>query len=110
MATTKYSLGNSRLPMMFRKGKKSKKKSGEKEQLSRSLDDLISIGDDDDGGEEISSEIEWPELASVKKVGPVVMCILPPFSMDFVCSALFSAGATPLITDSKLQSISLRSM
>ena len=77
--------------MMFRK-KKDKK-------VTRSLDDLISSIDKEDS-EEIGA-VEWPELASVKKVGPVVMCLLPPFSADFVCSALLSVGATPLITDSE---------
>ena len=87
----KYSIGNSRSPMMFRKKKKSK------EKLSRSLDDLIGSSlDMEDGSVEGA---DWPELASVKKMSPVVMCILPPFSADFVCSALLSLGATPLLTD-----------
>ena len=68
--------------------------------MSRSLDDLISSLDHDDAPAAMS-EAEWPELASVRRVGPVVMCILPAFSADFVCSALLSVGATPLITDSR---------
>ena len=89
----KYSLGNSASPMIFRKKKPKDKK------LTRSLDDLISSVDKEDS-EEVGV-VEWPELASVKKVGPVVMCLVPPFSADFVCSALLSVGATPLITDSE---------
>ena len=86
----KYSLGNSRSPMMFRKKKENK------EKLSRSLDDLISSVDNDDGD---VGGAEWPELASVRKMSPVVMCILPPCSADFVSSALLSLGATPLLTE-----------
>lgn len=89
--------------MMFSKFRKGKKRGEKEQQLSRSLDDLLRGKNEDGRGDEISSsEVEWPELASVKKVSPVVMCILPSFSMDFVCSALLSVGATPLITDSKL--------
>lgn len=95
MAGKIYNLGNSRSPMLFRK-KKNKAK-----DMSRSLDDLMSSSFDKDNGGLTASGVEWPELASVKKVGPVIMCILPPFSADFVCSALLSLGATPLITDSK---------
>ena len=84
----KYSIGNSRSPMIFRK-KKDKDR-------SRSLDDLISSVDHDDG---CPAGAEWPELASVKRMAPVVMCLLPAFSADFVCSALLSLGATPLVTD-----------
>lgn len=84
---------------MFRKGKKR----GEKEQLSRSLDDLLCRSEDDQCDD--ITRVEWPELASVKRVNPVVMCILPSFSMDFVCSALLSVGATPLITDSKWEDL-----
>ena len=86
----KYSLGNSRSPMMFRKKKENE------EKLSRSLDDLIASVDHDDGD---VGGAEWPELASVRKMSPVVMCILPPCSADFVCSALLSLGATPLLTE-----------
>ena len=91
----KYSLGNSRSPMMFRKRKDKK--------LSRSLDDLLVSSFDND--EPAAGDVQWPEIASVKKVGPVVMCILPPFSADFVCSALHSLGATPLVTDGERECI-----
>ena len=90
----KYSLGNSRSPMMFRK--KKAKSENTPENMGRSLDDLISSVDQDDGDLEGA---EWPEVASVKKMSPVVMCILPPVSADFVSSALLSLGATPLLTD-----------
>ena len=79
--------------MMFRKKKKEKK-------LTRSLDDILSSVDKEDL-DVMEENIEWPELACVKKVSPVVMCLLPPFSADFVCSALMSVGATPLMTDSE---------
>ena len=87
----KYSIGNSRSPMMFRKRKDKDK------NLCRSLDNLL-ISSFDKDEEAASCPVEWPELASVRKVGPVVMCILPPFSADLVCSALLSVGATPLVT------------
>ena len=89
-----YSLGNSLSPMMFRR--KHKKDQEEKEQLSRSLDNLLSIEDDRVG---VLSKESWPEVASLKRAAPVVMCLLPPFSTDLVCSALLSAGAMPLVTD-----------
>lgn len=92
----KYSIGNSRSPMMFRK------KKNKKEKLSRSLDDLISSVDHDDsdvGG------AQWPEIASVKKMSPVVMCILPPCSADFVCSSLLSLGATPILTEGACENV-----
>ena len=92
----KYSIGNSRSPMMFRK------KKNKKENLSRSLDDLISSVDHDDsdvGG------AQWPEIASVKKMSPVVMCILPPCSADFVCSSLLSLGATPILTEGMCENV-----
>lgn len=92
---------------MFSKFRKGKKRGEKEQQLSRSLDDLLYDKNKDGHGDEITSEVEWPELASVKKVSPVVMCILPPFSMDFVCSALLSVGATPLITDSKWEDLVL---
>lgn len=86
----KYSIGNSRSPMMFRKRKD--------KNLCRSLDNLL-VSSFDKDEEPTASGVEWPELGSVRKVGPVVMCILPPHSADFVCSALFSVGATPLVTE-----------
>ena len=85
----KYSIGNSRSPMMFKKKKN-------KGKMSRSLDDLISSVDHEDGA---ADGAVWPELASVRKMAPVVMCILPAHSADFVCSALLSLGATPLLTE-----------
>lgn len=90
--------------MMFSKFRKGKKRGEKEQQLSRSLDDLLHKNEVSQG-DEIPSDVEWPELASVKKVSPVVMCILPSFSMDFVCSALLSVGATPLITDSKWEDL-----
>ena len=41
----------------------------------------------------------WKELDLVKSTSPVIACILPGMSMDFVCSALMAVGATPLITE-----------
>lgn len=100
----KYSLGNSLSPMMFRKGKnKESKEPKERKERSRSLDDILSA----DFGEKVkrkpakgkSEEGVWEEVDSVSTVAPVVMCILPPLSADFVSSALLAVGATPLLTD-----------
>ncbi len=43
----------------------------------------------------------WTELSNLKKIGPVVACVLPSLAMDFVASALLAVGATPLITEGK---------
>ena len=90
----KYSLGNSHLPMMFRR---SRFKKGEG-QVSRSLENLVSAGR---GQAKAKNGDEWEEVVSVRTVAPVVMCVLPPAAQDFVCSALLAVGATPLLTDGK---------
>ena len=44
-------------------------------------------------------DIGWKEISSVKSQNPVVACLLPALSMDFVASSLLAVGATPLITE-----------
>lgn len=104
-AKEKYS--NSRSPMMSRK---------KKNQMTRSLDDLISSVDRDDeidcaaaAAAVTADGAEWPEIPSVRKMAPAIMCILPPLSADFVCSVLLSLGATPLLTDGLLEAARARS-
>ena len=104
----KYSLGNSLSPMMFRRGKNkgskgSKETEGRKDR-SRSLDDILAADFEkvkSKSGKGKCEEGAWEEVASVSAVAPVVMCILPPLSADFVSSAVMAVGATPLLTDGK---------
>lgn len=105
----KYSLGNSLSPMMFRKGK-NKGSKGNKEiegrkDRSRSLDDILAADFEKikskSGKGKCEEGTAWEEVASVSTVAPVVMCILPPLSADFVSSAVMAVGATPLLTDGK---------
>ena len=42
---------------------------------------------------------EWKDLHSLKSNQPLVVCVLPSLSIDYVASAVLAVGATPLITE-----------
>lgn len=105
---TTYSTANSLSPMMFRRDREAGARNAR--FRSRSCDNAL----DDVPKEDFKklrakaqtqttplpeSWLDYSDIALVKSVAPVVACLLPPISMDFVCSALLAVGATPLITD-----------
>lgn len=103
---TTYSAANSLSPMMFRRDREAGARNAR--FRSRSCDNAL----DDLPKEDLKrlraktpttslpeNWLDYSDIALVKSVAPVVACLLPPISMDFVCSALLAVGATPLITD-----------
>lgn len=110
-----YSLANSLSPMMFRKSKDKKKE----RNRSRSLENIMDVDPEGRHGRHTRAvslapgqpamNVErplWNELSLVKGTSPVVTCVLPPIARDFVCSALLSMGATPLIVEGESASLS----
>ena len=120
----KYNASNSRSPMMFKKVLKVDRLGTGNERIrSKSMDHLADhlaegpLIDTCDKTEKMRrnrgqsaaprydreiSDLGWKELRDVKSRHPVVTCILPAVSMDFVASCLLAVGAIPLITEGKL--------
>lgn len=103
---TTYSTANSLSPMMFRRDRDGGARNAR--FRSRSCDNTLN----DLPKEELKklrtkaqatplpeNWLDYSDIALVKCVAPVVACLLPALSMDFVYSALLAVGATPLITD-----------
>lgn len=115
-----YSAANSLSPMMFRKDKQHKRDEGgtrNERFRSKSMEHIFDVtpgaaGKSSNGGKSKKKDklragsmpvtvlrAQWREVSQVKTLSPVVTCILPHLSRDFVCSALLAMGATPLITE-----------
>lgn len=99
---------------MFRKAlKKDKEGTRNERHRSKSMENICEDGACDPNVEERRSRGAtaipayfrqntlpgWKEISSVKALNPVVTCLLPALSMDFVASSLLAIGATPLITE-----------
>ena len=116
-SNSSYSVVNSLSPMMFRKKVRDGGTRNER-MRSRSMECIV---DDKESkhlnevagkgkksrAQTVAAQLhaeqpQWKELPLVKSLSPVVVCILPALSMDFVCSALLAVGAMPLITEGEL--------
>lgn len=108
-------MANSLSPMMFRKSKAKASGTRNERMRSHSMENIVSERPTEgkkkkkEKRERASTEVPsrsesppWAEIPLVKSMSPVVVCVLPPMSMDFVCSALLAMGAIPLITDGEL--------
>ncbi len=114
----KYNASNSLSPMMFKKTLKADMGTRSERMRSKSMeclaeDSLIDTSDNTNATRrnrglsltpELNRELSrtaWWEIERVKRMHPVIACILPALSMDFVASCLLAVGATPLITEGK---------
>jgi len=46
-----------------------------------------------------ASPTAWNDVAAVKSQCPLIVCILPSLSIDFVSSAILAIGATPQVIE-----------
>lgn len=118
-SSSSYSVVNSLSPMMFRKPILKQGGTRNERMRSRSMECIVDERDRKElnetakkskktRAETVAAQLradqpKWTELPLVKSISPVVVCILPALSMDFVCSALLAVGATPLITEGELE-------
>lgn len=70
---------------------------GTRHGRSKSMDTL----DERESGDSActSRRLKWPELSLIKTLSPVVLCVLPSSSLDFVGSALLAVGASPVFPE-----------
>ena len=104
-----YNNANSLNPMMFKKQHLEQGTMNERCR-SKSMDLLNEVGYENKRGKAAQfrsattitrqqSEPGWKEIKAVKSQNPVITCLLPALSLDFVASSLLAVGATPLITE-----------
>lgn len=107
---TSYNASNSLSPMMFKKAKGSRDDNRRTKSMENVNDlglpsSIVKLGNKFRRGsnsgavEKVRCEMGWREISSVKAHSPVVTCLLPALSMDFVASSLLAVGATPLIAE-----------
>jgi len=109
-----YTASNSLSPMMFKQALKRDMGTRNERMRSKSVEGLERLESHslldtaDKTAEERrsrgfssakSDDTGWREVRNVKSTHPVVCCLLPSLSMDFVASCLLAIGATPLITE-----------
>lgn len=111
-----YNATNSLSPMMFKQLlKKDKQGTRAERRRSKSMEQIFEDEPNTKKAEALrnrgasalpqynyrreQSDSGWKEISAVKSLNPVVTCLLPALSMDFVASSLLAVGATPLITE-----------
>ena len=107
MAQYQYNAANSLSPMMFKKALTRNERMRSKsmdfaEKENHSLLDMADKTAEESrkrGFSAAQRDTGWTEVRMVKSTHPVVCCLLPSLSMDFVASCLLAIGATPLITE-----------
>lgn len=88
--------------MIFRKQKKSDQAGTRSERMrSKSVENILEAPGHkyQQKTDDTSACGKWKELDEVRRVHPVVTCVIPSLAMDFVASALLAVGATPLVTE-----------
>ena len=102
-----YNPSNSLTPMMFRKKQKKDAEGTRNERWrSRSVEDIFDSSVEGSPRQDrskstpfVSTPSPWKELEKLKGLAPVIACVIPSLSMDFVASSLLAVGATPIVVE-----------
>lgn len=111
-----YNQSNSLTPMMFRKKQKKDGEGTRNERWrSRSVENIFDSSlecptrqDRSKSTPFVAPPAPWREIEKLKALAPVITCVLPSLSMDFVASSLLAVGATPAVVEGRQQFCVLR--